>query len=320
MGEVPLITPQGSFVINGAERVIVSQLHRSPGVAFEATRHPNGKMLHSFRVIPDRGSWFEAQFDTNDMLYVYLDRKKRRRKFLITTFLRAINFLEGADTSSDASLLNTFYKIEEVTTKKAAGMDDLESKVLISDLVEPEKGIVVARAFEPLSKAVVKRVSELGVKKIQIVDVSSDDGLIIRCMAKDPAHNEEEALKEINKRLRPGDPPTPANARALVKRLFFDPKRYDLGRVGRYKHQAYCYLLLDEKKHLSPTAAKRLRAIRETHHVPIPKEWPPVVNPDRLKRPVAVKKPTVARRYPRHRRQKKITIQECDWFGAGHGR
>ena len=114
-------------------------------------------------------------------------------------------------------------------------MDDLENKVLISDLVEPEKGIVVARAFEPLSKAVVKRVSELGVKKIQIVDVSSDDGLIIRCMAKDPAHNEEEALKEIYKRLRPGDPPTPANARALVKRLFFDPKRYDLGRVGRYK-------------------------------------------------------------------------------------
>ncbi|MBT3912246.1 MAG: DNA-directed RNA polymerase subunit beta [Verrucomicrobia bacterium] len=235
MGEVPLITPQGSFVINGAERVIVSQLHRSPGVAFEATRHPNGKMLHSFRVIPDRGSWFEAQFDTNDMLYVYLDRKKRRRKFLITTFLRAINFLEGADISSDASLLNTFYKIVEVTTKKAAAMDDLENNVLISDLVEPEKGIVVARAFEPLSKAVIKRVSELGVKKIQIVDVSSDDGLIIRCMAKDPAHNEEEALKEIYKRLRPGDPPTPANARALVKRLFFDPKRYDLGRVGRYK-------------------------------------------------------------------------------------
>ena len=235
MGEVPLITPQGSFVINGAERVIVSQLHRSPGVAFEATRHPNGNMLHSFRIIPDRGSWFEAQFDTNDMLYVYLDRKKRRRKFLITTFLRAINFLEGADISSDASLLNTFYKIVEVTTKKAAAMDDLENNVLISDLVEPEKGIVVARAFEPLSKAVIKRVSELGVKKIQIVDVSSDDGLIIRCMAKDPAHNEEEALKEIYKRLRPGDPPTPANARALVKRLFFDPKRYDLGRVGRYK-------------------------------------------------------------------------------------
>ena len=195
MGEIPLITPQGSFVINGAERVIVSQLHRSPGVAFEATKHPNGKTLNSFRIIPDRGSWFEAQFDTSDMLYVYLDRKKRRRKFLITTFLRAINFLEGDDTSSDASLLNTFYDIKEVTTKKAEQMDNLEDNVLISDLVEPTKGIVVARAFEPLSKAVIKRISELGVKKIQIVDVSSDEGLIIRCMAKDPTHNEEGSVK-----------------------------------------------------------------------------------------------------------------------------
>jgi len=86
MGEIPLMTPQGTFVINGAERVIVSQLHRSPGLAFETTQHPNGKMLHSFRIIPDRGSWYEAQFDTSDLLYVYLDRKKRRRKFLTTTF------------------------------------------------------------------------------------------------------------------------------------------------------------------------------------------------------------------------------------------
>ena len=90
MGELPLMTPQGTFVINGAERVIVSQLHRSPGLAFEATQHPNGKMLHSFRIIPDRGSWYEAQFDTSDLLYVYLDRKKRRRKFLTTTFFRAL--------------------------------------------------------------------------------------------------------------------------------------------------------------------------------------------------------------------------------------
>src|SRR5207237_9223822 len=95
MGELPLMTPQGTFVINGAERVIVSQLHRSPGLAFEATQHPNGKMLHSFRIIPDRGSWFEAQFDTSDLLYVYLDRKKRRRKFLTTTFFRALSILEG---------------------------------------------------------------------------------------------------------------------------------------------------------------------------------------------------------------------------------
>ena len=95
------MTPQGTFVINGAERVIVSQLHRSPGLAFEATQHPNGKMLHSFRIIPDRGSWYEAQFDTSDMLYVYLDRKKRRRKFLTTTFFRALANIEKTDKDKD---------------------------------------------------------------------------------------------------------------------------------------------------------------------------------------------------------------------------
>ena len=100
MGELPLMTPQGTFVINGAERVVVSQLHRSPGIAFEATQHPNGKTLHSFRVIPDRGSWYEAQFDTSDLLYVYLDRKKRRRKFLTTTFFRALSFLDVEGTAS----------------------------------------------------------------------------------------------------------------------------------------------------------------------------------------------------------------------------
>src|SRR5438445_40836 len=101
MGELPLMTPQGTFVINGAERVIVSQLHRSPGLAFEATQHPNGKILHSFRIIPDRGSWYEAQFDTSDLLYVYLDRKKRRRKFLTTTFFRALSNLEKAEKDKE---------------------------------------------------------------------------------------------------------------------------------------------------------------------------------------------------------------------------
>ena len=229
MGELPLMTPQGTFVINGAERVIVSQLHRSPGLAFEATQHPNGKMLHSFRIIPDRGSWYEAQFDTSDMLYVYLDRKKRRRKFLTTTFFRALGY------GSDAEILNLFYDIESIPVKKAAGLEDIGNKVLTEDALDLEKGAVVARAFEPLSKAVVKQIAELGVDKIRVVDTSTDDGIIIKCLKKDPTTNEEEALKDIYRRLRPGDPPTAANARALIKRLFFDPKRYDLGRVGRYK-------------------------------------------------------------------------------------
>src|SRR5712671_6232136 len=229
MGELPLMTPQGTFVINGAERVIVSQLHRSPGLAFEATQHPNGKTLHSFRIIPDRGSWYEAQFDTSDLLYVYLDRKKRRRKFLTTTFFRALGY------SSDADVLKLFYDIEELSIKAAENLEDIQNKVLVEDAIDPDKSIVVARAFEPLSKAVVKQIAELGVTKIRVVDTTVDDGIVIKCMKKDPTKNEEEALKDIYRRLRPGDPPTAANARALIKRLFFDPKRYDLGRVGRYK-------------------------------------------------------------------------------------
>src|SRR5213592_1247772 len=229
MGELPLMTPQGTFVINGAERVIVSQLHRSPGLAFEATQHPNGKILHSFRIIPDRGSWYEAQFDTSDLLYVYLDRKKRRRKFLTTTFFRALGY--GTDTE----ILKLYYDIEELSVKAAENLEDIQNKVLIEDAIDPEKSIVVARAFEPLSKAVVKLIAELGTAKIRVVDATVDDGIIIKCLKKDPTKNEEEALKDIYRRLRPGDPPTAANARALIKRLFFDPKRYDLGRVGRYK-------------------------------------------------------------------------------------
>ena len=248
MGELPLMTPQGTFVINGAERVVVSQLHRSPGIAFEATQHPNGKILHSFRVIPDRGSWYEAQFDTSDLLYVYLDRKKRRRKFLTTTFFRALSFLDaeaegkGADkkrdgtkTGTDEEILKLFYEIEELTVKEAEKLEDLPNCVLIQDAVDQEKGLVVARAFEPLSKSVVKQIAELGVNKIKVVNTTPDEGIMIKCLKKDPAKNEEEALKDIYRRLRPGDPPTAANARALLKRLFFDPKRYDLGRVGRYK-------------------------------------------------------------------------------------
>ncbi|MBM3846018.1 MAG: DNA-directed RNA polymerase subunit beta, partial [Verrucomicrobia bacterium] len=189
MGELPLMTPQGTFVINGAERVIVSQLHRSPGLAFEETIHPNGKKLHSFRIIPDRGSWYEAQFDTSDLLYVYLDRKKRRRKFLTTTFFRALGY------GSDAEILQLFYDIEELTIREAEKREDLQNKVLIEDAVDKDKDLVVARAFEPLSKAVVKQIGELGTTKIRVVDTSVDDGIVIKCLKKDPTRNEEEALK-----------------------------------------------------------------------------------------------------------------------------
>ncbi len=226
MGEIPLMTPQGTFVINGAERVVVSQLHRSPGIAFESSIHLNGKVLYSFRIIPDRGSWLEVQFDTNDLLYIYLDRRKRRRKFLATTFLRAIGY------GSDEEIIRLFYDIEKLKLSEKLEEDDISSKVLIADIRDGE--ITVARAFEPLTKATVRQVLALGISEVQVVDTKTDD-TIIKALKKDPAHDEEEALKDIYRRLRPGDPPTVPNARGLLKRLFFDPKKYDLGRVGRYK-------------------------------------------------------------------------------------
>src|SRR3984957_14398960 len=229
MGEIPMVTERGSFIINGAERVVVSQLHRSPGIAFEVSPHPDGKLLHSFRIIPDRGTWLEVQFDNNDLLYVYLDRRRRRRKFLITTLLRSIGY------SSDIDILNLFYEIKDLKVSKALDLENVSTLVLVEDAIDAQKGVVLARAFEPLTKQIVRTFEKHDIASIRVIDTAVDEGALIRALKKDPTRNEEEALKEIYKRLRPGEPPTTANAKALLKRLFFDPKRYDLGRVGRYK-------------------------------------------------------------------------------------
>ncbi len=226
MGEIPLMTPQGTFVINGAERVVVSQLHRSPGIAFESTVHMNGKVLYSFRIIPDRGSWIEVQFDTADLLYIYLDRRKRRRKFLATTFLRALGY------GSDEEVIKLFYNIENLKLSERLDEEKLATKVLTGEIRDGE--VTVARAFEPLTLATVRQIMALKIHEVKVIDISHDD-TVVKALRKDPAHDQEEALKDIYRRLRPGDPPTVANARALLKRLFFDPKKYDLGRVGRYK-------------------------------------------------------------------------------------
>ena len=229
MGELPMISERGSFIINGAERVIVSQLHRSPGIAFEESVHTSGKLLHAFRVIPDRGTWIEVQFDQNDLLYVYLDRRRRRRKFLLTTLLRAMGY------GSDAEILGLFYQLDEISVADALKRESVSSLVLTEDIVDADKGVVLARAFEPLTKTIVRSFERAHLEKVVTIDTTVDDGAIIRCLKKDSTQNEEEALKEIYKRLRPGEPPTTANAKALLKRLFQDPRRYDLGRVGRYK-------------------------------------------------------------------------------------
>lgn len=229
MGELPMMTPQGNFVINGAERVIVSQLHRSPGICFESSIHTNGKTLFSYRIIPDRGTWMEVTFDTTDLLYVHLDRRKRRRKFLITTFLRALGY------NSDEEIIRLFYTVEDLKLKADLDDEKIGTKVLIAEVRDSAaQDMVVARAFEPLTKSVIRQLMALNVKSVQVVDIKDDD-TIIKCLKKDSAKDTDEALKEIYRRLRPGDPPTVPNAKILLKRLFFDPKRYDLSKVGRYK-------------------------------------------------------------------------------------
>jgi DNA-directed RNA polymerase subunit beta len=249
MGEIPMVTERGSFIINGAERVIVAQLHRSPGICFEKTPHPSGKDLFAFRIIPDRGTWLEVQFDPNDLLYVYLDRRRRRRKFLLTTLLRAMGY------SADADLLGLFYTVEEKQTRKLVDDEEVGRYVLIEDVVDADKGVVLARAFENLTKTMAKSFEKSAIKSVKVVDASADDGAIIRAMKKDPSHNEEEALKDIYKKLRPGEPPTAANARTMLKRLFADPKRYDLSSVGRYK--------INQKLNLSTELSQRTLGIED---------------------------------------------------------
>ncbi|MDB6131829.1 MAG: DNA-directed polymerase, beta subunit [Verrucomicrobiales bacterium] len=239
MGELPLMTDRGTFVINGAERVVVSQLHRSPGICFEMNLHLNGKPLHGFRIIPDRGSWLEVQFDTNDLLYVYLDRRRRRRKFLATTFLRAIGY------GKDEDIIKQFYHIEDLKLKASLDEAELSSKVLFNDVIADE--VVVAKAYEPLTPGIIGALMDLGHKIAKVITVSADD-LLLKSLKKDPAKDEEEALKDIYRRLRPGDPPTVPNARALLKRLFFDPKKYDLTRVGRYKINQKLNLKIGEEE------------------------------------------------------------------------
>ena len=230
MGEVPLITEQGTFIINGAERVIVSQLHRSPGICFEQTVHANGTLLHSFRIIPDRGSWVEVQFDTSDLLNIYLDRKKRRRKFLATTFLRALGY------GTDEELLGLFYTFGRLDVAKAKN-EPLDHLVVKADVVDADSQSILVKKFEPVTKDLLKQLQAADIAALDVVNVEWDEGLLLKSVRKDSAASEDDALKDIYHKLRPGDPPTISNARQLLKRIFFDPRRYDLGRVGRYKIQ-----------------------------------------------------------------------------------
>jgi DNA-directed RNA polymerase subunit beta len=299
LGELPVLTPLGTFVINGAERVVVSQLHRSPGVVFEETIHPNGQRLNSARIIPFRGSWVEFTVDIHDVVYVHIDKRK---KFPASALLRAL----GYGTNSD--LLRLFYankqldlqavrderafrrevlgawvaeevanpedrdgeplarEGDEITPERfeafrSAGVRavrvfarystvDLrdedrpttvrerpEKQILAFDVPDPETGEVLAEAGKELTEALKKRLIKASAHKVDVIITSArgESQIVKNTIAKDPTTSEADALEQIYSLLRPGEAPNLETARAALERLFFNPKRYDLGRVGRYK-------------------------------------------------------------------------------------
>ena len=224
LGELPLLTDRGTFIVNGAERVIVTQLHRSPGVFFDETIHPNGKRLYSARIIPFRGSWLEFSHDVADIMYVHIDR---RRKLPVTVLLRAIGF------STNEEIIQLFYETVEIKAdEKAIG------RHLAEPIVDKETGEILYEAGCVIEEDELSEITSRKIKKVTVIvsdDSRREAPVIENAMAKDPTHNTEEALYRIYNLLRPGDPPNVDTARQLLERLFFSPKRYDLGEVGRYR-------------------------------------------------------------------------------------
>lgn len=229
MGTIPVMTDKGTFIVNGAERVIVSQLHRSPGISFEQERHPKGTILYSFRIIPYRGSWLEASFDNNDLVYIYIDRKKRRRKILASTFIRTLGY------STDADIIEEFFETVKVKIKSEKDFVKLVGKILAEDVVDEQTGLVFGKASEKLTTAMLKRMVDEGIQAVRIAEEADETHPVIKMLSKDTTDSYESALKDFYRKIRPGEPPTLSNARSAIMRLFFDPKRYNLGRVGRYK-------------------------------------------------------------------------------------
>ena len=235
LGDLPLLTPLGTFVINGAERVVVSQLHRSPGVVFEEDIHPNGARLNKARIIPFRGSWVEFTIDINDICYVHIDKKK---KFPATALLRAFGY------GGDAEIYRLFF---EARPARVPGPDDdvreLLGGIVAEEAVDPETGEILVEEGAELAEDEVRLLQRAGLPEVMVYR-SAHEGrggrpgespIVKNTLKKDPTGSEEEALHAIYSLLRPGEAPNMATARAALERVFFDPRRYDLGRVGRYK-------------------------------------------------------------------------------------
>ncbi len=244
LGMIPYMTPKGTFVINGAERVVVSQLHRSPGVFFGTQFHSNGTQLYSARIIPFKGSWMEFTTDINNVMYAYIDRKK---KLPITTLLRAIGY------ETDKDILDIFELAEEIKATRANLKKNIGRKLAarvvdswIEDFVDEDTGevvsmerteVVIERDVE-LTEENIEKILELNIKTI-LVTTEDKDGIdysvIYNTLKKDTANNAKEAVEYIYRQLRNAEPPDEETARGIIDKLFFSDKRYDLGDVGRYR-------------------------------------------------------------------------------------
>ncbi|MDD5570496.1 MAG: DNA-directed RNA polymerase subunit beta [Bacteroidales bacterium] len=244
LGTIPYMTPKGSFVINGAERGVVSQLHRSPGVFFGQTRHPNGSQLYSARIIPFKGSWMEFATDINNVMYAYIDRKK---KLPVTTLLRAIGYQSDKDIIDIFGLADEI-KVNKASLKKIIGRK-LSARVVktwIEDFVDEDTGEVVSI---PRTKVIIERETIIEEQHIEQIIGSgvdtvllhkesadfADYSIIYNTLQKDPANSEKEAVEYIYRQLRNAEPPDEETARSIIEKLFFSDKRYDLGDVGRYR-------------------------------------------------------------------------------------
>ncbi|MCE2495766.1 MAG: DNA-directed RNA polymerase subunit beta [Flavobacteriales bacterium] len=244
LGQIPYMTPRGTFVINGAERVIVSQLHRSPGVFFGQSFHANGTKLYSARIIPFKGSWIEFATDINSVMYAYIDRKK---KLPVTTLLRSIGYERDKDILEIFDLAEEF-KVSKTGLKKVLGRK-LAARVLktwVEDFVDEDTGEVVSIERNEvildretvLEKEHIKEILDADVKTILLhkEDIKSSDYAIIHnTLQKDPTNSEKEAVEHIYRQLRNAEPPDEETARGIIDKLFFSESRYNLGEVGRYR-------------------------------------------------------------------------------------
>ena len=226
LGDMPIMIGGGEFIINGAERVVVSQLHRSPGVDFVVETEAGERKLHSCRIIPERGSWIEINVTKKETLGVRIDQSG---KFSAMTLLRAMD----PGYSTDADIIKAFYPTETVKLTPA-NRQRLEGAVAVGDVIDPETGEVYLESGEAFTKEVVDKIYAAGLKEVTIL-IKVKDPLILTSLKEDPTNTHEEALLRIYQRLRPGKPPQLEKAKELFKEKFQDPNRYRLGKVGRFR-------------------------------------------------------------------------------------